>query len=62
MFSAPHQRSQVIQFRSYHQRRPPQTLAIPADALAPARGVVLGVLLSGAIWAGGIGLVLRFVG
>ena len=62
MFSAPHHRSQVSQFRSPHQRRPPQVLAIPANALAPARGVVLGTLLSTALWATGIGLALRFLG
>lgn len=62
MFSAPHQPSQVIQFRSHHRRRPPQALAIPADSLIPARGAVVSALLGAAIWAAAIGLVLRFVG
>ena len=62
MLTAPHQRNQMRQPRSSAHRRPPQALPVPADPLAPARGVVLGALLGAAMWAGGIGLALRFLG
>ena len=62
MFSVPYQRSQVIQPHSYHQHHPAQALAISADRLAPARDVAVGTLLNAALWASGIGFVLRFLG
>ncbi len=54
--------TQARQSPPYRLQRPPQVRALPADALAPARGVLLGVLLSAAMWATGIGIALRFIG
>ncbi len=62
MLTPTHQPSPVMQSRPDHQRRPPEALAIPADRLAPARGVVLGTLLSTTLWAAGITLALRLIG
>ncbi len=46
----------------YHEQRVPQVRTLAADAVAPARGIVVGVLLSAAMWATSIGLALRFIG
>ena len=62
MLTAPRQPRPVIQFRPSAHHRPPHAFPIPADPLAPARGLVLGALLGAAMWTGGIGLVLRFLG
>ena len=55
------QPDRAIQFRSSTHSYPPHALAIPADPLAPARSVVFGTLLSTVLWAGSIGLALRFI-
>ena len=46
----------------YHRRPAPSTTAVPQDdPLAPARGILISIPISAALWAGLIWLVSRLI-